>query len=112
MDLQERLSHNRPSTAAPKVDQFAEVKNRVHMAVIGGLGPQLSNVDIDPAAMRDRVMADIDAQLSNETGIAREDRRRLASEIADDILGHGPLERPLADESITEIMINGAHDIW
>src|SRR5205085_5586000 len=50
--------------------------------------------------------------LATETGIAREDRRRLASEIADDILGHGPLERPLADESITEIMINGPYDIW
>src|SRR5205085_5935137 len=50
--------------------------------------------------------------LATETGIAREDRRRLASEIADDILGHGPLERPLADESVTEIMINGPYDIW
>src|SRR5207248_2625422 len=27
-------------------------------------------------------------------------------------LCHGPLERQLADESITEIMINGPHDIW
>jgi pilus assembly protein CpaF len=112
MDLQERLSHNRPGPKAHKVDEFAELKNRVHMAVIGGLGPQLSSVDIDPTAMRDRVMGDIDVQLSKEAGIAREDRRRLASEIADDILGHGPLERPLADESITEIMINGPHDIW
>jgi pilus assembly protein CpaF len=112
MDLQERLAGNRANTRGSTVDEFAELKNRVHLAVIGGLGPQLSNVDIDPAAMRDRVMADIDGQLAGETGIAREDRRRLATEIADDILGHGPLERPLADESITEIMINGPHDIW
>src|SRR4051794_23046112 len=112
MDLQERLSHNRPGPKAHKVDEFAELKNRVHMAVIGGLGPQLSSVDIDPTAMRDRVMGDIDVQLSKEAGIAREDRRRLASEIADDILGHGPLERPLADESVTEIMINGPYDVW
>src|SRR5439155_10350727 len=27
-------------------------------------------------------------------------------------LGHGPLERPLADETVTEIMINGPFEIW
>src|SRR5207248_2758275 len=32
--------------------------------------------------------------------------------LADDILGHGPLERLLSDDSITEIMVNGPFDIW
>src|SRR5205814_2087898 len=61
---------------------------------------------------RERVMAEIKAQLDEEAGISREDRDRLALEIADDILGHGPLERPLADETVTEIMINGPFDVW
>src|SRR5439155_3705501 len=39
-------------------------------------------------------------------------RERLIAEIADDILGHGPLERLLADDTITEIMVNGPFDIW
>src|SRR5439155_8297591 len=30
----------------------------------------------------------------------------------DDILGHGPLERLLSDDSVSEIMVNGPHDIW
>jgi len=34
------------------------------------------------------------------------------ADLADDILGHGPLERLLADESVTEIMVNGPFDIW
>src|SRR5207244_396232 len=29
-----------------------------------------------------------------------------------DVLGHGPLERLLADDSVTEIMVNGPFDIW
>ena len=33
-------------------------------------------------------------------------------ELTDDILGHGPLERLLADDTITEIMVNGPHEIW
>jgi pilus assembly protein CpaF len=67
---------------------------------------------MDARAMRERVLGDIRLQLAQEEGLSRDDRQRLEGEIADDILGHGPLERPLADESITEIMINGPHDIW
>src|ERR671923_1174799 len=62
--------------------------------------------------MRERVMAEIGTRLAAETGISREDRERIADQIADDILGHGPLERPLADDTVTEVMINGPYDVW
>jgi pilus assembly protein CpaF len=112
VDLQQRLSAARPVAAGETNDSFAEVKNRIHFAVIAELGPQLFNAEIDPAALRSRVMGDIRGQLGQETWIARDDRERLADEIADDILGHGPLERPLADDEVTEIMINGPFDVW
>src|SRR4051812_15721336 len=113
MELHERLSAGRPAAGPSQArDAFADVKNRIHHAVIGDLGPQLFNAEIDPAALRARVKSDIDTHLSQETGIARPDRVRLASDIADDILGHGPLEPALADDSVTEIMINGPYDIW
>jgi pilus assembly protein CpaF len=112
MDLNERLGARSAVAPLLGVDSFAEVKNRVHMAVIGESGPRLSTADLDPAEQRDRVLTDIRAHLGREAGIARDDRERLAEEIADDILGHGPLERPLADDSVTEIMINGPYDIW
>jgi pilus assembly protein CpaF len=112
MKLHERLG-NVPGAGTPLVhDPFAEVKNRVHFEVIGELGRELYDADIESAAMRDRVLSEIRVRLDAETGIAREDRERLVSEIADDILGHGPLERPLADETVTEIMINGPFEVW
>jgi pilus assembly protein CpaF len=113
MELHERLSTT-PSGAGGHVgkDPFSEVKNRIHLDVIGDLGPQLFNVNMDPLALRERVMADIRTHLSAENGISRDDRERLVAEIADDILGHGPLERLLADDSITEVMVNGPFDIW
>jgi pilus assembly protein CpaF len=112
MDLHERLSTARPVPAPAGRDPFAELKNRIHLAVIGELGPQLFNVNMDPNALRERVTGDIRNHLSREQGISRDDRERLAAEIADDILGHGPLERLLADDSVTEIMVNGAFDVW
>jgi pilus assembly protein CpaF len=112
MQLHERLSSTHPAPRPQDRDAFAEIKNRIHHAVIGDLGPQLFNSELDSAGLRARVLSDIETHLSQEAGTARPDRIRLAAEIADDILGHGPLEGPLADESVTEIMINGPYDIW
>jgi pilus assembly protein CpaF len=113
MELHERLSASRPAVATARgEDPFAELKNRVHLSVIGELGPQLFNTAMDPNTLRDRVTTDIRGQLTAEQGISRDDRERLVAEIADDILGHGPLERLLADESVTEIMVNGPFEVW
>jgi pilus assembly protein CpaF len=111
MELHERLSTVRPVVAAGR-DPFGELKNRVHLAVIGDLGPQLFNANMDPIAVRERVTTDIRTHLAQEAGISRDDRERVTAEIADDILGHGPLERLLADDTVTEIMVNGPHDVW
>jgi pilus assembly protein CpaF len=112
VELHERLSTSRPIATPSGPDPFADVKNRIHLAVIGELGPQLFNATMDPMALRDRVINDIRTHLARESGIARDDRERLVAEISDDILGHGPIERLLADDSVTEIMVNGPFDIW
>jgi len=112
MELHERLNAPRSAPPAGVRDPFAELKSRIHFTVIGDLGPQLYNVNMDPEDLRERVLADVRDQLAQETGVSRDDRQRIALEIADDILGHGPLERLLADDSVTEIMVNGPHDVW
>jgi pilus assembly protein CpaF len=113
VDLRERLSAAPQTTTALRgPDPFAELKNRIHMGVIGELGPQLFNTSMDPNGLRDRVSADIKTHLAQEAGLSRDDRDAIAAEIADDILGHGPLERLLADDSITEIMVNGPFEVW
>src|SRR5918911_4355818 len=112
MELHERLTSARPIVASGGRDPFAEVKNRIHLAVIGDLGPQLFAATIDPFALREKVTAEIRSHLGDEAGISRDDRERIAGEIADDILGHGPLERLLADDSVSEIMVNGPSEIW
>ncbi len=112
MELHERLEAAREAGPAVENDPFAELKNRIHFVVIGDLGPQLYNVTMDPENLRERVLADVRDQLAQETGISRDDRQRISLEIANDILGHGPLERLLADDSVTEIMVNGPHEIW
>src|SRR5215208_3854267 len=117
MELHERIASS-AAVAAGGVGStdngsgpFAELKNRIHLALVSELGPRLFEVE-DGGAVRSRVEFEIGDQLAQEKGLAGEDRRRLAAEIADDIFGYGPLERLLADASVSEIMVNGPKDIW
>jgi pilus assembly protein CpaF len=80
--------------------------------VISELGAQIFNQAILPNVLRDRVTEEIRAHLTQQAGVSQNDRDRLTAELADDILGHGPLERLIADDSVTEIMVNGPHDVW
>jgi pilus assembly protein CpaF len=114
MELHERLQST-SSAADPRPealrDPFAEVKNKIHLALVSELGPRL----VEPGEgdlVRARVETEIRNQLLQEAGLSREDRNRLAAEIADDIFGYGPLERLLPDATISEIMVNGPDDIW
>jgi pilus assembly protein CpaF len=111
MELHERLRTAGDASEGVQ-DPFAETKNRIHQVVINELGPQLYQQDIDPAALRARVLAAIRAELATETGLSRDDRERLVDDIADDTLGHGPIEKLLLDPSITEVMVNGPTEIW
>ena len=108
MELHERLGMEGEQSP----DVFAELKNRVHQAVIAELGPQLYQHDLEPEALHGRVVRSIRSELEAESGLARDDRERLVEEIADDTLGHGPLEKLLADPDVTEIMVNGPFDVW
>jgi pilus assembly protein CpaF len=112
MELHERIPQPADEVRHPFVDPFAEVKNRIHLGLIDDLGRQIFNTEIDPETLRARVSAEIATRLSQEAGISREDREQLAVALTDDILGYGPLERLLTDDSVTEVMVNGPHDVW
>src|SRR6266542_2945880 len=49
---------------------------------------------------------------AEEVALPREDRLRLIEEVADEVLGLGPLEPLLADPTITEIMVNGPDRVF
>src|SRR4051812_21501621 len=112
MELRERIAAVRPAAVEIVEDAFAEVRDRIHSDLIADLGPQLANAEIEPEALRERVRTQARARLEAERGLAAADRERLADEITDDTLGHGPIEKLLADDSVTEIMVNGARDVW
>jgi pilus assembly protein CpaF len=115
MQLHERLSTAvgaEPERQTRFDVPFAEMKNRIHLELIEDLGRQLFNTEMDPATLRQRVQDELRERLATESGVSRDDRDRIAIELTADIVGHGPLERLLEDDTVSEIMVNGPYDVW
>ena len=115
MELRERLAGaptTSGSTESAASDSFVELKDRIHTAIISELGPRLYNESLSQTALREVVLADVRQRLGQERGLATADRERLAQEIANDTLGHGPIEPLLQDDTVTEVMVNGPADVW
>jgi pilus assembly protein CpaF len=102
----------RPGTVRA-VDAFAHVKATVHQALMESLGPQLYDPHLEQSELELRVRQTLQSVINAEnTPLAAADRNRIAQEVADEILGLGPLEPLLRDGEITEIMVNGPNDIF
>src|SRR5437016_10330292 len=93
-------------------DPYAELKTQIHHACIGKLGPQLFTTQTDEE-LSERVLRAVTEQLAlDRTPLTREERRQITKEITDDILGYGPLEPLLQDDTVTEVMVNGPDMIY
>jgi pilus assembly protein CpaF len=106
------VTHQVHGTPAPdrSVDPYAELKSSIHHAVIAKLGPELFKRE-SAEELSDRVLHAVTEQLAlNRTPLTREERRRIQREITDDVLGYGPLEELLRDDSVSEVMVNN-HDL-
>jgi pilus assembly protein CpaF len=101
----------RRAPAAQGRDTFFELKERIQDKLIAELDPQM---DISQTDEVRRTIEDMYEQILAQEGtiLTRQERQRLFEQIVAEILGFGPLEPLLADESITEIMVNGAHKVF
>jgi pilus assembly protein CpaF len=105
------LSGGQPEVPDRRPDPYADLKSRIHHACIAKLGPQLYSAgqaqDGSVEDLAEKVLRVVTEQLAlDRTPLTREERRQITREITDDILGYGPLEPLLRDDSVTEVMVN------
>lgn len=94
-------------------DPFAPVKERVHQSLVESLGPRLYDPHLSESELAAQVRATLQQVIGSEqTPLSHADRTKIAQDVSDDILGHGPLEPFLRDPDVTEIMVNGPGDIY
>jgi pilus assembly protein CpaF len=91
-----------------------ELRRKLHYKVVEGLGPSLYDRQMSDAELKLRVMEMLEWAIDQEQSVAltRTDRLTLLQEIADDVLGYGPIDPFLSDPEVTEVMVNGPHSVW
>ncbi len=115
MGLLERLDKKVPAAQAGaaqlEADETAVLRDRVHYQVVEALNKrdEKHGAGTSEAETRAIIESALEQQASS---MARPERNRIAVEIYDFIRGLGPLEKLLADETITEIMVNGAKQVF
>src|SRR5271157_2919062 len=104
-------SGQRLLSQAPVRESFRDVKFRIQTRVIQDLDPKL---DLANQVEVRRQIEEVFGRVIDEEGLAltRAERVRMLEQITDEIIGLGPLEPLLRDESITEIMVNGPRQVY
>ena len=107
--LEELRVKRRP--ARPTRDAYSELKSQVQKKVIAELDP---GMDLSRTAeVRGAIQEIFDAVLAEENIIlSRAERMTLFEQVAAEILGLGPLEPLLREDTVTEIMVNGPDNIY
>ncbi len=94
-------------------DPFGEVKRIVHASLVEALGPKLYDAHMTQTELEQQVHIALQNSLADaEQPMSSVDRARMSQEIADDILGYGPLEPLLRDPDLTEVMVNAFDSIY
>ena len=119
-------SASRPSTQSTRTDSagrpggpgretadqaFNEIKNRVQDRLITELDPK---IDMTNEAKVRRQLEEVFQSIIDSEGlvVGRSERQKMFEMIAADITGFGPIQPLLADEDISEIMVNGPKQIY
>ncbi len=96
----------RPDAASNYQDLKVRVQNKLLAELDTSVDPHSPEVRATIEELFAAILAEENIVLT------RGDRKRLFDAIVAEILGYGPLEPLLADESITEIMVNGPYNIY
>jgi pilus assembly protein CpaF len=108
-----------PPPSLPKVetaevsDPLARIKRRAQEALFARLGSRL----YDSSLGEDQLKAFVRQELAEIVDAERipltpAERQRLTAQVSDDVLGYGPIQPFLDDDSVSEIMVNGESAIY
>ena len=100
-----------PPGVSAQRDTYSDLKTRVQNRLLAELDP---SIDITQVGVVRNTIRDLFEQILAEENIvlSRQEKHRLFEQIVAEILGFGPLENLLQDDTITEVMVNGAKNIY
>ena len=107
------LAGRRKAKAPAGSDPFTALKRIVHTRLVEAIGPKLYDAHLTQSELEQQVRLALQTALADtDMPMSSADRTRISQEIADDILGYGPIEPLLRDPSLSEVMVNSFEDIF
>ena len=98
-------------TAAPARDTNRDLRQTLQTRIINNLDPRLNLSDVK--AVRTEIDSMFNKFIDEDgTVITRVERQRMLEQIVDEILGFGPIQPLLNDDSVTEVMVNGPFRVY
>jgi pilus assembly protein CpaF len=90
-----------------------ELKSRAQEALFARLGARLHDASLTEEQLHTFVVGELeDVMGAEQAPLTPAERARLVAEISGDLLGYGPIERFLADPTVTEVMVNTADAVY
>lgn len=105
------------TTATVKTDPYQYLKTKIHKRIVAQMSSEDSRAlvekNVDIKVLRE-VVTQISSSVMDEeiTLVPQAERRRIIPEILDEVLGFGPIEPLLKDDTISEIMVNNASQVY
>ncbi len=96
--------------AAAEKGGYADLKGRVQTKLLSELDPSMDTRSPEVRSTIEELFTTILAE--ENIVLSRAEKTRLFDSIVAEILGFGPLEVLLADETVTEIMVNGPKNVY
>ena len=100
-----------PPSGGTQRDTYQDLKVRVQNRLLSEMDPSMDISKVNE--VRNTILELFEQVLVEENIVlSRQERSRLFEQITAEILGFGPLQPLLEEETITEIMVNGAKNIY
>jgi pilus assembly protein CpaF len=100
-----------PSASSPREETRRDIRLRLQEEIIAAIDTLFGLSD--PGEVRMRLAEIVDPFLRDQAlYLTRDERNHLIDAMAHDITGFGPIEPLLADETVTEVMVNGPSHVY
>ena len=89
----------------------SQLVTRIHARLAASIGRSIDTASSEAvrALINDQFPAALDEE---KVTLSRTDRLRLQDAVLSEVIGYGPIQDVLADDNVSEVMVNGAKQVW
>lgn len=110
--------HDKPIlSSSVKSDPYQYLKTKIHKRIVAEMSLEDSKALVEKKADI-KILKEVVTRISNTvmdeeiTLVPQAERKRIIPEVLAEVLGFGPIEPLLKDDTITEIMVNNASQVY